>query len=199
MSGRTRIWTTLAVAAIAVWALGFASPAQATVLTDFSSFSVDAYGTWSTGTLTPGANDFRVEATGGFGGGWHGLGAPASAAPSETTIEFALTANSGNQAGMVLVLVDGDGTEWGYGWFGLPEGAQTLTEDVSNPLFSSNDGTTPGLDTANIIGFHLQGDVGTQTPGITDLTFDNLALTPEPASLALLGLGALFVSRRRSR
>lgn len=197
MSGR--IWAVRAVAATVLLALVVVSPAAATVITDFSNGPTDAYGAWASGTITAGPDDLRVQSTGGFGGMWYPVANPVGANPLQTTIEFTLTAHAGNQAGPVIVLHDGDGTLWGYGWFGIPEGTQTLTVDLYNPLFSSGDGDIPGLDVSTIDGFHLQGDVGTQTPGITDITFDHLAITPEPASAALLGLGVLVMGRRRGR
>jgi hypothetical protein len=52
---------------------------------------------------------------------------------------------------------------------------------------------------ATIVGFNLQLDPAVYPGGFYDVTYNSLALTPEPGSLALIGLGAagLLLARRR--
>jgi hypothetical protein len=209
------------------------------LLSDFSSVNLTGtYAQWGGGTFTSNANDFRVEAN-DFGGGWFVLPSTVDAT-GEISLEVQLDVNAANVADAFnVVLIDADGTERVYRFSGLTVGNnQTLSIDLSNFLQDNQTGSTPGLDIANLVTFHLQGTFGNGDPGdFMDLTFDNLALTggvialdgdvngdgfvgiadlnivlgtwnngtppagnssiPEPASLALLGLGGLAMLRRR--
>ena len=215
------------------------------LLTNFSNFALDeVYEQWLTGTITPTATDWTVQAN-NYGGGYLNLPAPLDAT-GENAITVDLTRNAGDvAAGFNIVLYDADGTEAAFGITGLPMGAQTVLLDMNADFLGNNvDGADPALDLSQITGFHIQGSFADGIPGVPmDLTFDNMSLTiggigmidgdiagpggtgpdgyvglddlqpvldtwnngipptpasvPEPAGLALLGLGGLAVLRRR--
>lgn len=185
----------LAAALIASLAVTGAAQA-ATLITTFDSFTFNGhYGSWSNpATRTSGASSFTVAAT-GFGGGFKDI-QPNVDATGETTVEFDVTVNTG-PAGVVLVLADDDGTQYNYGWFGREAGSYLLTMDVLTPSWVSADGNTAGLDLATLSFIHVQVDPGTNT-GPYSVSFNNLQLIPEPATLALaaVGGGAMLLRRR---
>lgn len=171
----------------------------ATVISDFSNFNLTGtYVQWGVGTFTSNPTNFQVQAN-DFGGGWHDL-APTVGDATATELEVQLDVNAGNVATKFnVVLIDGDGTERVFRFEPIAIGAgQTLTKDLSDFLQDNNPGGVAGLDTTNLVAFHLQGTFENGDPGVAmDLTFDNLALVPEP-STALLGLvGCLGLLRRR--
>lgn len=186
----------LCAAALAgVLSVGAGSVAADTLLADFNNHpapaSFDIYGSWSVGTLTSGPTSYNVQAANGFGGQFNGLGDGVDAS-GETDIELEVTVNVADEVaglGVVLALVDGDGTEWQYvineidnSWFGLLPGATyQLTVPVNGATGLINPGTAAGLDLSNIIGFHTQVDTG----GIVDaydISFENIRLfTPGEA------------------
>jgi hypothetical protein len=57
------------------------------------------------------------------------------------------------------------------------------------------------VDSANnvYIGGHTSGDIGAPNAGGRDVFLTKFTGIPEPASLALLGLGSLLIARRRRR
>ncbi len=181
-------------------AMAFTAPASAAVvLSDFTGFALSGtYVQWDFGTFTDNGTDWTVQAN-DFGGGWHVLAAPVDGSGSDT-LEVQLDVNPGNVADKFnVVLIDGDGTERVYRFDNLVAGAgQTLTVPLANFLQDNNPGGVPGLDISNLTVFHLQGTFENGDPGLLmDLTFDNLALVPEPASLGLMGLGGLTMLRRK--
>jgi PEP-CTERM motif len=173
------------------------SAASADVLiSDFSNFSqTGTYVDWDFGTFTSGATDWRVEAS-NFGGGWVTLGSQLDAS-AEDTIEVTLTANPANVAtNFNIILFSGAPGTTQAGWtFTLGAGTQTLTADLNTPDFF-NAGDINSWDKSDIGNeWHLQGTFANNDH--MDVTFDNLVLTPEPASLGLLGLGVLALAGRR--
>lgn len=174
-----------------------AAQAKADVLiSDFSNFNQTGhYEAWNAGTFTSGATDWRVEA-GNFGGGWVTF-APQINASAENLIEIKLTANPANVAASFnLVLFSGSPSNTAAGWnFPVSPGAQTLTADLNTPQFFNN-GSIATWDKSNIGNeWHLQGTFANGNPGLAmDLTFDNLALVPEPASIVLFGFASIAVA-----
>ncbi len=174
-----------------------------TVLSDFSNFALTGtYEQWNGATFTSGPADFRVQAPGDFGGGWHTLPGAIDASGA-TQLQVNLDVNPNNVASLFnIVLFDGDGTQRVYRFEGLMAGAdQSLAVDLDDFLQDNQPGGTPGLDVSSITEFHLQGSFGNGNPGLAmDLTFDNLALAvPEPASLLLAALAiiGLMIGTRR--
>lgn len=192
----------LAVLAIALISLPTGARAEV-LISDFSNFSqTGTYEAWNAGTFTSGATDWRVQAN-NFGGGWVTF-APQIDASAEDWIQVKLSANPANVAtNFNLVLFSGTPSNTAAGWnFTVSPGAQTLTADLNTPQFF-NSGSLATWDKSNIGNeWHLQGTFANGNPGLAmDLTFDNLALVPEPSSIALFGLasmvGSAAVGRRR--
>lgn len=188
----------LGLAGVAAMAMGVTSASADVLITDFSSFSqTGTYVDWASGTFTSGATDWRVEAS-NFGGGWVTF-APQIDASAEDTIEVTLTVNPANVAtNFNIVLFSGAPGSTQAGWtFTLGAGTQTLIADLDNPDFfnAGSLGTWDKSDIGNE--WHVQGTFANNDH--MDLTFDNLVLTPEPASLGLMGLGGLVMAGRRRR
>jgi len=177
--------------------VGTGSATADTLLADFNNHptpdAFDIYGSWSAGTLTSGLTSYNVQASNGFGGQFNGLGDGVDAS-GETDIELEVTVNTSDAVGglgVVLALVDGDGTEWQYvindidnSWFGLLSGATyQLTVPVSGATGLINAGSSSGLDLSNIIGFHTQIDTGGNVDAY-DISFENLRLFTPGEALA---------------
>lgn len=165
-----------AMTSFAVAAALTASNANADItISDFSNFELSgAYEDWSFGFFTPGADDFRVEAT-NFGGGWLFMDAPIDGS-AETCLELTITANAANVTDTIhVVLFSGFGeTEAGF-TFTIAPGTQTLTADLWNPTFF-NAGDLSTWDPSDIFDqWHIQGSFANSDP--LDITFDHLALT----------------------
>ncbi len=172
------------------------------IIEDFSNYTSGGnVAAWadSTTTFTPGPTEWTVDVAGG-GFGFHfddtgnpGVGIDIS---GKSTLELDVTVNSGGEFGttVIVVLQDINGVQDAYD-FGallgnLPAG---FSGTLSTPL------TLPGnFDTTGLDFFQLQGNsFATNFPVAYSLTFDELRVVPEPATGALLGLGALLAVRRR--
>lgn len=187
--------TRMTVSFAAVAAGLCASSAVAEILlSDFSNFALSGtYVDWDGGIFTPGPDDFRVQAT-NFGGGWLFMDAPVDAS-GETTLEVVVTVNPDNvTTGFNVVLFSGGGATQAGFTFNIVQGTQTLTADLWNPTFF-NAGDINSWDPSDLWDqWHIQGTFQNSDP--LDITFDNLALIPAPATLAPLAL-ALGWRRRR--
>ncbi len=142
-----------------------------TLITNFNNFHLTGtYVSWNTATLTSGPTSFRVQATGGFGGGFYDIN-PNLDLTGSTSLELAVTLNPGSSSGgVLLVLADDDGTEKRWSWFGLSPGTYLLTAPLSAGTIVTPGGIA-GFNPATVSFFHLQGDFSPNT----DITFDNLA------------------------
>jgi hypothetical protein len=190
----------LAVLAVALVSLPTGARAEV-LISDFSNFSqTGTYVQWDFGTFTSGPTDWRVQAN-NFGGGWVTF-APQIDASAENLIQIKVTANPDNVAtNFNLVLFSGSPSNTQAGWtFTVSPGPQTLTADLNTPQFF-NSGSLATWDKSNIGNeWHLQGTFGNGDPGLAmDLTFDNLALIPEPSSLVLVGLATIVAGGMRGR
>jgi PEP-CTERM motif-containing protein len=93
----------------------------------------------------------------------------------------------------IWFLIQGDGFNTGdVGYIMVPDGGvtTTITYDYSAMTVNPASGWAQIRIGTNFAGGAAPADVGT-------LYLDNLRLTPEPATLALLGLGSLLAIRRR--
>jgi hypothetical protein len=150
------------------------------VLHDFSGFALTGnYEAWGAGTFTDNGTDWSILAN-DFGGGWFDL--PATLDASGTTaLELTMSVNAGNVSDKFnIVLIDADGTERVYRFEGanlMVGDNQVLEINLDNFLQDNAAGSTPGLDLASLVSFHVQGSFGNGNPGnLLDLTLDNLAL-----------------------
>jgi len=174
-------------AAIAFGALAGPGVASgSTLLADFNNHPIpaagDVYGTWPSGTLTSGATSYNVQASNGFGGQWNDMD-PNVDITGETHFELEVTVNLADEVtglGVVMAMVDEDGTEWQYiintvdnSWFGLlPGNTYLLTVPVGGATGLVNPGTVGGLDFGNLTGFHIQVDTGGDLDPY-DVSFEN--------------------------
>jgi hypothetical protein len=185
------------MASVAAVAMGVSSASAAVLVDDFSAHTVTGtYGSWGPGVQN--ATDWTLAAGDAMGGGW--ISGLAINGGAENTIELTLTRNPGDVNGAFnIVFVSADGGDLSgadAGWSVLPApGTQTILLDLDNPdFFNKPNSSLLTWDKSDITEYHLQGNWGGDA---VDLTFDNLVLTPEPASLALMGLGGLAMLRRK--
>lgn len=103
--------------------------------------------------------------------------------------------------GVILALVDGDGTLQNYAWYGLADGNHLLTKTIGMTSFGGDPGTIPGMDLSTLDFFHIQVDGGGSGARYS-VSYNNLELrtVPEPTSFALAtgGLLGMMCLRRRS-
>jgi len=173
---------------------GLVGSAMADVtIESFDNFTPNAlYASWATplATITPGPTSWTVSSS-TYGSLWkyegdiNGLG--------NTTVKLSvdISGDPGLIAGPIVDLVDVHGN-WGtYAWYGLGAGNYTLTADLS---------ATPWVDLSDIQHIHIECDPSS-FQGQYTLTFNDLSLVPEPASLTLLAIGgaAMMILRRRVR
>lgn len=180
------------VAAVgATLALASLAHAVSFTLENFDNYTGAApYAGFQTGTITPGPTSLRVQAS-GFGGAY--IDYPDVNAVGGDTFQLKATVNSG-LAGFVVALGDAAGHEKNYAFYGNPVGDYTFTRRLSGFNFST--GTSGPLDLANLAYAHIQVDPGTSADPY-DVTFNDLSITPEPASLAACGLAGVLLRRRR--
>ena len=189
------------VFAVCVTVMASCSVFGATLVEDYDSFHLTGtYGNWSNAGLTAftsGPESYTVQSS-GFGGGFFDLNPPINAL-GETQIELSVTVDaSGSLPGVILALVDGDGTLQNYAWYAIPDGEHLLTKTVGMTSFGGEPGSTPGLDLSNLDFFHIQVDGASPYR----VGFNNLQVTqvPEPTSFTLFGLSfvvGIFARRHR--
>lgn len=198
---RSLLASTLSVAG----SLILASHAMAAAtITTFDNFTSDAlYASWTSATIVSGPVSYDITAT-GYGSNYKYIGGtPINGIGSthlELTVSLSGPAAADGQLGPIISLIDADGTRNNYAWYGRPLGSQVLTMPIDSPTGVEAAGTTPGLDLSTLTHMHMQLDPGGfGTSGAYTVSWQNLALIPEPSSMALLGLGALglLVARRR--
>jgi hypothetical protein len=79
----------------------------------------------------------------------------------------------------------GTGTAIDFGPWDTAGFSRTYTIDLGGMNYNSTGAT------------YMQLNFGFQTPGLATIYVDNVQLTPEPATMALLGLGGLALIRRK--
>jgi hypothetical protein len=98
-----------------------------------------------------------------------------------------------DDANIWMLLYDGDGTEWDLSW------GEAWTADEWKTQVKEIDLAAAPLDfdTANVSMVRVRATNWRGVPEEDFIAMSNLTITPEPASLALVGLGLLGLLRRR--
>lgn len=185
-----------------VTALAIAASASASVtITDFNNFTSDAlYPSWSSAGVVSGPDSYSITAT-GYGSNYKYIGFPVINGAGMTQLQLTVTLDglpaADGQLGPIVTLIDADGTTYNYAWYGQTLGQHVLTMDVESPSWVGAAGSTAGLDLDTLTHMHMQLDPSGYTSDPYTVEWEDLSLVPEPASFALIGLGALAVLRRR--
>ena len=178
-----------------------ATAISATLISEYDNFNLSGmYQSWADPaltTITSGPTRYKGQSV-GFGGGYFDLNPQINAA-GETEIALDVTVDAASSLpGVILALVDGDGTLQNYAWYALSDGDHLLTKTIGMTSFGGEPGSIPGLNLSTLDFFHIQVD-GTRY----SVSFNNLELTqvPEPASclLAAGGLIGVLSMRRKGR
>jgi PEP-CTERM motif-containing protein len=175
----------------------------ATLVSNFDNFTLNQlYASWADPnitTITSGPLSYTVSSV-GYGSGYFDINPQINAA-GETEIALDVTVSAASSLpGVILALVDGDGTFEDYRWYALTDGTHILTKTIAMPTSHVAAGSVPGLDLSTLDFFHIQVDGG-GNGGRYSVSFNNLDLTtvPEPTSFALAAGGSLGIMCLRRR
>lgn len=195
-------WLATAVVAAGAFGMSSSAPAQSLSLSDFpAGFTLNAYyASWSTATINNSAPGFQITSS-GYGSGYYAL---PSVVDGSAYNAIQMTVDVAGISGFpissaIADLTDADGTQVQYA---MQYGLQAGTDQTFTMLLSAGNtmsaGSTPGLDLHHLTDFNIEDDPGGYSGQYT-ITYRNLSLvaTPEPASLALLGLGSAALLFRR--
>jgi hypothetical protein len=182
-----------------------ASAAQATVVIEtFDNYTTGGnVAAWANfnNTFVVGANDWTINVTdGGYGFHFDDTGNTPNGIDisGNPILEIDFAVNSGGEFGttVIVVLEDKNGLQSVYDLGVLLGNFPAGFDGTANvPL------TLPGgFDTTGLNFFHVQGNsFATVYPTPYSITFKELRVTPEPATLGLVGCGLGLVALRRRR
>jgi len=134
-------------------------------LVSFHNFTADEmYGSWPAAKVVSGETNYVITAT-GYGSNYKYLGNPPGGDVTGcTNLQLKVTLSgpprADGQLGVLVNLVDGDGTEFVYAWYGQKLGYHVLTMPVDFPSRTNAVGSVSGLDLTSITHLHLQLDPG---------------------------------------
>jgi hypothetical protein len=140
-------------------------PARAdVVITSFEDFFENAlYASWASPTayIDYGSESYSVTAS-GYGSNWTYIGGLGVLGAGNTHLQLDVTlegpATADALLGPIITLVDADGSNYNFAWYGQLLGNHILTMPVDAPTWIGGAGTVPGLDLDHIDHLHLQLD-----------------------------------------
>lgn len=196
-------------AALGACALLVGAAKADTTITTFDNFtSDDLYASWVSppSTIVSGPTSYSVTAT-GYGSNYKYIGFPVITGAGNTDIELTVTLSgppeADGQLGPIVELIDGDGTDYNFAWYGQTLGSHVLTLPVESPTWANSPGSTPGLDLDTLTHMHMQLDPGGfGTSGVYTVEWQNLSLIntiPEPSAVLLLASGCGLICGMRRR
>jgi hypothetical protein len=146
--------------------LVFAMAAHAqTQVVDFHNFKPDSlYQAWSAAKLVSGKTNFSVTAS-GYGSAYKYLERPAVTnnvlyENLQATVTLSAPEEADGQLGVLVNMIDADGSEFVYAWYGQHLGHLVLTMPVNSPTKTNTVGKVPGLNLKTLTHLHLQVDPG---------------------------------------
>ncbi len=160
------------------------NPASAdTTINSFDDFTSGAlYGSWISATIDSGPTAYSITAT-NYGSNYKYNPVDGS---GEKTIELTVTLSSSapqaGKLGPIVELIDGDGTDYIFAWYGQNNGHHVLTKPLNQPNSIVAAGSVAGLNLATLTHLHLQLDPSSYTSGYT-IAWENLRLTGAPGPL----------------
>lgn len=151
-------------------------------ITTFNGFASDAlYPSWDSATIVTNGTSYILTTT-GYGSNYKYIGFPQINATSCTNIELDcfISGPSGadGQIGPIVEIIDADGTDYKYAWYGQTLGHHTLTMPIESPTYVVSAGSTPGLNLTNILHMHMAADPGGfGSSGAFTISWNNLRFT----------------------
>ena len=197
-------WLTAVIAIAGGLAIVNSAQAQTVTIDNFQSFVPNAlYASWATplATITQNPTSWEVSSS-AYGSLWKYEGDINASGASAVQLSINIlnpTADPTFAAGPIVDLVDNNGTWAQFYWYGQTAGNDVLTANFN--ALPAPDYIGAGFNFSDIQHIHLELDPGGFS-GVYDLQYENLALVvPEPATMTLIGLGALglLIARRRTQ
>jgi hypothetical protein len=165
----------------AIVSLANSASANLTINT-FDNFTSDAlYASWNSGTIVSGPTSYSVTAT-GYGSNYK-YNPIAEDGTGNTMVELTVTlsaadsVNAEGRLGPIITLVDGDGTEYNYAWYGQTLGHHVLTMAINSPTWMN--GPNNGLNLATLTHLHIQLDPSVYSGQYT-VVWENAQLIGNP-------------------